>query len=416
MKLVWLGLAAIAVVAIGATAYAVTGNNLTDDAGQYHGCVKDANGQLRVISPDDSCGPHETAITWNQQGKQGPQGEAGPQGPAGDPGPQGPAGDPGPRGPQGEPGPQGIQGPAGDVSLGALDGSSCTRADGSAGSVAVTTNPDNSISLACASLVSWCSSHTPSVGLHMLVNCDESAHMITYTCETGWTDADNDPHDGCESSIGGLAAITYDNLAAAWLSANFFMIHDAAQAIVPVAAQCSEPTLAACPGGVQSDPLPTMSVDAAQQAGDQPRAVVVPDQADAEFHLTLRFRLKTVQPIPVTLPVAGQCNLNIDTTNGVDKDAVVTLLNHVAAGFPDGPTTVSDIALAQLATTDYSLSGGVGCSLTTVSAATVTSIVQTAIAPWVTNVSTLCGAPTDDPMTTTVPVYGSDGFQLCPAP
>lgn len=407
MKLVWLGLAAIAVVAIGATAYAVTGNNLTDDAGQYHGCVKDANGQLRVISPDDSCGPHETAITWNHQGKQGPQGEAGPQGPAGDPGPQGPAGDPGPRGPQGEPGPQGLQGPAGDVSLGTLAGSSCTRADGSAGSVAVTTNPDNSVSLACGPIVSWCASHTPSVGLHMLVNCDDTTHTITYTCVEGWTDADNNPGDGCERSTSGLAPITYGNEAAAYLAATFFEISGATTGQFSVAGQCNEDALyAACTGGTPSDPLPTMTVDANHYAGEFDRALVIPDATNSEFHVTLRFRIKTTQAIPITLPTLGQCNLSIDTTNGVAKDAVVTLLDHVEAGFPDGPMTVSDVALAQLEASDFSLSGGFACSLATTAdvGTAITSVVESAITPWVTDVSTLCGAST------------TPYFQVCPAP
>lgn len=416
MKLAWLGLAAVAVIAIGATAYAVTGGGLTGAGGEYHGCVNNTNGQLRVIAADASCKAHETPITWNQQGAQGAPGEPGEQGPAGETGPQGLTGGTGPRGadgqtgpqgPRGETGAQGVPGPAGDVSLSTLAGSDCTRADGSAGSVTVTTNPDNSISLACGPVASWCASHTPPVGLHMLVYCDEASRTITYACTEGWTDADNDPQDGCETGSAGLAPITFSNETAAELAADFFQMSGNPNPTLPVPADCSEGGLfAACTGGVASDPLPTITVDAAQRPGGLDRAIIIPDAANSEFHLTLRFRLKTVQPIPITFPTLGQCNLSIDTTAGTDQDALVTLLAHVAPGFPNGPTTVSDISLAQLDATDFSLSGGIACLLATPGGVTaaITSAVQGAITPWVTSVSTLCGA-SDIPY-----------FQVCPAP
>jgi hypothetical protein len=67
----------------------------------FHACVKTgANGQVRIIDTDksESCNVNELAVSWNQQGPQGPQGE---QGPPGETGPQGP---PGPSGDVGQPG------------------------------------------------------------------------------------------------------------------------------------------------------------------------------------------------------------------------------------------------------------------------------------------------------------------------
>lgn len=55
----------------------------------------------------------ENAVSNEQIGPQGPQGEAGPPGPQGDPGPQGPTGPVGPQGETGPAGPQGPEGPAG---------------------------------------------------------------------------------------------------------------------------------------------------------------------------------------------------------------------------------------------------------------------------------------------------------------
>ena len=76
--------------------------------GVVEACYNNATGVLRVATPTKPCltttaNPafRETAISWNQQGPQGPEG---PQGPAG---PQGPQGVPGPQGPQGVPGGQG---------------------------------------------------------------------------------------------------------------------------------------------------------------------------------------------------------------------------------------------------------------------------------------------------------------------
>jgi collagen triple helix repeat protein len=75
-----------------------------------NGCIQKQTGVLRVPT-SGSCDPkNETAISWNQVGPQGPQGEQGPQGPKGDTGPQGPRGEQGPAGPQG---PQGVKGDPG---------------------------------------------------------------------------------------------------------------------------------------------------------------------------------------------------------------------------------------------------------------------------------------------------------------
>jgi hypothetical protein len=76
----------------------------------YTGCVKTANGQLRMVAEDEPCGSKETRIAWNQQGPQGLQGPQGEKGDTGEPGPQGPEGPQGPTGPTGNSGPMGPQG------------------------------------------------------------------------------------------------------------------------------------------------------------------------------------------------------------------------------------------------------------------------------------------------------------------
>jgi hypothetical protein len=84
-----------------------------------HACYK-SDGTLRVLDMNAmTCKSNESALSWNQTGPQGIQGEPGPQGETGSPGPKGDQGEPGPQGvqglpgPQGEPGAEGPQGPPG---------------------------------------------------------------------------------------------------------------------------------------------------------------------------------------------------------------------------------------------------------------------------------------------------------------
>jgi hypothetical protein len=78
-----------------ATAYAAT-------TGIIHACVKD--GQLRILSANQTCKSRETPLDWNISGPQGPKGDKG------DPGAQGLQGEPGAKGDKGDPGAQGVPG------------------------------------------------------------------------------------------------------------------------------------------------------------------------------------------------------------------------------------------------------------------------------------------------------------------
>lgn len=85
-------------------------------ADEVFACVKNVNGQARIVSETETCLPSEHKISWSitgPQGPQGPQGLAGPTGPMGPTGPTGPAGPAGPMGPTGPAGPQGPIGPTG---------------------------------------------------------------------------------------------------------------------------------------------------------------------------------------------------------------------------------------------------------------------------------------------------------------
>lgn len=70
-------------VLVGSTTAAVMAS-IPDSGGVIHGCYKTASGVLRLTdNTSKKCGPKEAAISWNQQGLQGPQGPQGFQGPPG---------------------------------------------------------------------------------------------------------------------------------------------------------------------------------------------------------------------------------------------------------------------------------------------------------------------------------------------
>ena len=153
------GLVVVALVSTTAIAGAGAGAD-----GVIVACQKPGKGFLRVVRDASECKRNERVVTWNERGPAGP---AGPQGSIGPPGPAGPAGAPGPKGdagergpagqagpagpagPAGAQGPAGPQGPAGTASLGALDGSACTRFDGAAGTLDVVVTAANLVELQC---------------------------------------------------------------------------------------------------------------------------------------------------------------------------------------------------------------------------------------------------------------------------
>jgi hypothetical protein len=395
----------------------------------YHGCVHRTTGLLRVIDPSqgESCRPNERGISFNETGPAGPPGlkgdtgapgpqgvkgdtgAPGPQGVKGDtgaPGPQGVKGDTGatgPQGPQGDTGPQGPQGqpgaagPAGVTSLQSLSGTTCTRADGTAGAVAVSVSSDNSISISCGPKEAWCETHTPAVGPHMSVTCNDAAQQLTYTCDSGWVDTNHDPADGCETSAE-LQPISFSGSAANLLAFFIFQGVDTVQ----VQPDCGSALVAACTGGTPSSQLPTMTADLNPRAGDLPRVQVVPDATDSRYNVTVRFRLRTDAAIPITVPLGGTCGLNVDTTAGVVPDVSLSFHDNVVA--PDGPTVVSDVTMSGLEFADYSITGGFACGVA--GGVTLTSLVDVLVhtlTPWAAQRGVFCGA--------SEPAY----FQTCPA-
>jgi hypothetical protein len=396
-----LALAALGIVTLSGAAVAANGV-LQDQSTTYTGCVNNGSGILRVLQPGESCRSNETQISWNQTGPEGPAGPAGATGPQGLPGQPGEKGDTGPAG------------PAGTVSLASLAGTACTRADGSAGVVNISVGGINAgggddIKLTCQAQGAWCSANTPDFTPHMTVTCDEQSHQLTYICEEGWVNTNNDPEDGCEASTAGLQPLliqknqtTYEALAHLSASGLLFGGIDT----IVVSADCSGAFQTACPDGTPSNPLPTMTADMNKQANDTDRTVITPDPDNSRYDVMARFRLKTNTPITVT-PVAGtHCSLTINSTSGNSPDIIATFHDNIGA--PNGPTTVRDITLSGLESADFSInpinaSDFLCYGASIFPSANVLSVLENELTPWLTKRATLCGA--------VAPYY----FQICSA-
>jgi large repetitive protein len=148
---------AVFVLAGATSALATHGSPAPSATGTITVCHESDGDDLRVVSSASKCKRKERALTWNVEGPAGAAGPAGsagaqgPAGPAGERGPAGASGTDGAQGPTGPAGPAGPQGPAGESleSLDALQGSACTRNDGSAGTVDVSTGADDVIVFTC---------------------------------------------------------------------------------------------------------------------------------------------------------------------------------------------------------------------------------------------------------------------------
>ena len=103
------------VVALVVSALSLTATIGRAATSTINACVKNNNGDVRIVAAGAACQPEEHAVEWDIVGPPGPQGPVGPMGPAGPQGVPGPVGPQGPKGDTGLQGIPGIQGPKGDT-------------------------------------------------------------------------------------------------------------------------------------------------------------------------------------------------------------------------------------------------------------------------------------------------------------
>jgi hypothetical protein len=294
----------------------------------------------------------------------------------------------GPPGPTGAPGEQGPPGPPGPASLTALAGTECTRTNGTAGTVVVTVGNDDSVTITCEGTApNWCLTHTPEVGAHMTVTCDESTDTLTFTCDATWYDFNTDYTDGCEAQLETLPQTVVTVQAAA----DYLLLgtHD-----FEVAANCSGIPTVACPGGVPSDPLPLIRMVGTNVIATGPDP----------FAFSADISLKTLQGIPFSA-LGVDCTLNIDTTAGASGAHVSGTVVFDSQDDPQGEPNridVSNVTLTGIEAADLNVSGGFGCEIANFGLNLFIGTLTSQIESYIQSIGGLCGAP------------GPDLFMPCP--
>jgi hypothetical protein len=327
-------------------------NSLT---GVISGCYAKSGGTLRVIDAQagETCKKGELPVFWNQTGPPGPTGAPGEEGPPGPPGP---------------------------ASLTALAGTECVRQNATSGTVVVTVGNDDSVTITCEGTApNWCLTHTPDVGAHMTVTCDESTDTLTFTCDTTWYDFNTDYTDGCEAQLEALP----QTVATVQAAADYLLAgtHD-----FQVVADCTSLPTIACPGGIPSDPLPTVRMVGTNVLATGPDP----------FAFSADISLKTLQGIPISA-FGLTCTLNVDTLAGANPVAHVA--GTVVFSSHDDPSGVPNrldigtVNLTGVDDADFSVTGGLGCDFAAFGLGLLTGTITATVEAYLTNLGGLCGAP-----------------------
>jgi hypothetical protein len=380
MKSVLPAVVMVMVVGVGAVLAGPVALQIIDPEGVIHACYRigasSSAGQLRVVEPGEACKANELPLEWNANGEQGPQGEQGVQG------------EQGPQGEQGEKGEQGDQGPPGPAT--ALDGSSCTRSDGSDGVVDVSVNAVNVITLTCepAPTPNWCATHTPVVGDHMTVTCNEDTDTLTFTCDDGWYDRNADIVDGCEVTLEALP----QTLATVQAAVDLLF---AGSRDFDVLANCGGTPVISCPGGNPLDPPAQIRLVGTN---------VVATESSGLFAFSATLSAESLQDIPVSA-FGLDCAITIDTAAGssstVQIAGSVNFSSHDAPESPANRLDFSNLVLNGLEDEDVHLGGSPFCEIANWGLAFFTDTLVSVIADSLTN-QALCG------------VSGPELFMPCP--
>jgi hypothetical protein len=163
---------------------------------------------------------------------------------------------------------------------------------------------------------------------------------------------------------------------------------------IEVSANCGGSPAVNCPEGVPLNPLPRISLE-------QRAVSVTPTGGTYSFSSTLYMRSLT--DISVTLPIAGECGIAIDTAPGASQTVTVTGTMAFGSQNPGGPVDRLDgssVQLTGLTQDDVRPTGGFGCTLADFGIGFVINTLQTMLADQLSG--GLCG------------VAGPELFTACP--
>lgn len=130
-------------------------------------------------------------------------------------------------------------------------------------------------------------------------------------------------------------------------------------------ASCGGSTPICCPGGNPVNPCGPINIDISMHPGDLPRMELRPAQGASRLDVVVRARVTTMMDIPVGIPVVGNCGIKIDTNAGTPDDITINAPISFAQDATAGTTrvVVGTVTVANLASEDVALTGGIGCQL-----------------------------------------------------
>ncbi len=131
---------------------------------------------------------------------------------------------------------------------------------------------------------------------------------------------------------------------------------------IDIPASCGD-TEICCEGGVPADSCGPLNIDLDEQNGDLPRLEVTPVAGAQRIDVTIRTRITSAAPIPVTFSGIS-CDVSIDTADG-SRDGITLTMNLDLPQDPDEQTTRLDVGEVSVdfEDDDIALSGGILCSL-----------------------------------------------------
>lgn len=213
-----------------------------------------------------------------------------------------------------------------------------------------------------------CPNPLPTPGPYLQLSCDPADGIVVRTCTNpDWEDLNQISADGCEAArqmpmfvpsnaFGNDAATAYaDRLSGSfWLTGypgdrepgDWWEVNPL---LVPV--------------DTAQDPPPNLSADFTTEPGDLPRRAVSNIQGASRYDITYRFRLSTTEPIPMSFPLVGECEVSIDTTQGANQDLRVDFqVSFYNFGWQQA-SSLQNLSVTQLENADLTIGGSFGCQL-----------------------------------------------------
>lgn len=132
---------------------------------------------------------------------------------------------------------------------------------------------------------------------------------------------------------------------------------------IDIPASCGSDPEICCEGGVAADSCGPLNIDLEAQNGDLPRLEVTPIAGSQRIDVTIRTRITSAAPIPVTYSGIS-CDVSIDTAGG-SRDGITLTMNLGLPQDPDEQTTRLDVGdvTVDFQDDDISLDGGILCGL-----------------------------------------------------